>query len=158
MPEKTVPMSREGFNRLKQELEQMEQVQWPAIVDEIEKARAHGDLSENAEYHSAKEKQGILDAKIRQLKHKLARAEILEADELRGETVAFGAHVRVRNVDTGDEQDYQLVGPEETDVLSGKISIASPVGKALVGQAKGAVVEVQTPGGMRRLEIEEIDW
>jgi transcription elongation factor GreA len=155
---KTVPMSREGFHRLKAELEQMEMVEWPAIVDEIEKARAHGDLSENAEYQYAKDKQGILDAKIRQLKDKLARAEIIEADELKGDRVAFGAHVKVRNMDTDDEQEYRLVGPEETDVLSGRISISSPVGRALVGSGKGDVVEVQTPGGLRRLRIEEIDW
>jgi len=158
MPVKTVPMTPEGHRRLKEELHQMERVEWPAIVDEIEKARAHGDLSENAEYHAAKEKQGILDAKIRQIKHKLARAEIIAADELKGDTVAFGARVKVRNVDTEDEQEYALVGPEETDVLSGKISIASPVGKALVGKSKGTVVEVETPGGVRRLEIVEIDW
>jgi transcription elongation factor GreA len=127
-------------------------------VDEIEKARAHGDLSENAEYQYAKDKQGILDAKIRQLKDKLARAEIIEADELKGDRVAFGAHVKVRNMDTDDEQEYRLVGPEETDVLSGRISISSPVGRALVGSGKGDVVEVQTPGGLRRLRIEEIDW
>jgi len=158
MPVKTVPMTPEGHRKLKEELHEMEHVAWPDIVDEIEKARAHGDLSENAEYHAAKEKQGILDAKIRQIKAKLAVAEIIGADELRGDTVAFGARVKVRNAETGDVQEYALVGPEETDVLSGKISIASPVGKALVGKAKGAVVEVQTPGGVRKLEIVEIDW
>ncbi len=158
MPVKTVPMTPEGHKRLKEELHQMEQVEWPAIVDEIEKARAHGDLSENAEYHAAKEKQGILDAKIRQIKSKLAVAEIIKGDELRGDTVAFGARVKVKNAETGDVQEYALVGPEETDVLSGKISIASPVGKALVGKGKGTVVEVQTPGGVRKLEIVEIDW
>ncbi|MBW2261289.1 MAG: transcription elongation factor GreA [Deltaproteobacteria bacterium] len=158
MPVRTVPMTPEGHRKLKAELHRMEQVDWPDIVDEIEKARAHGDLKENAEYHAAKEKQGILDAKIRQIKHKLARAEIIAADELKGDTVAFGAHVKVKNMDTGDEQEYALVGPEETDVLSGKISIASPVGKALVGKGKGVVVEVQTPGGVRRLKILKIDW
>jgi len=158
MSVKTVPMSREGFNKLKAELEQLEMVEWPAIVDEIEKARAHGDLSENAEYHYAKDKQGQIDAKIRQIKDKIARAEIIERDELKGDQIAFGATVHVRNVDTDAEQTYQLVGPEETDVLSGKISISSPVGKALVGHAMGDVVEVQTPGGVRRLEITEIDW
>jgi len=158
MSVKTVPMSREGFNKLKAELEQLEMVEWPVIVDEIEKARAHGDLSENAEYHYAKDKQGQIDAKIRQIKDKIARAEIIERDELKGDQIAFGATVHVRNVDTDAEQTYQLVGPEETDVLSGKISISSPVGKALVGHAMGDVVEVQTPGGVRRLEITEIDW
>jgi transcription elongation factor GreA len=155
---KTVPMTRKGYEKLKAELAHMEHEQWPSIVDEIEKARAHGDLSENAEYHAAKEKQGILDAKIRQLKDKLARAEIIEAGDLKGDTVAFGATVKVRNVETGDERQYQIVGPEEMDLMEGKISIKSPVGRALVGAARGDVIEVETPGGTRRLEIEEIGW
>lgn len=158
MPVKTVPMSRSGYEKLKQELHDLEQVEWPAIVKEIETARAHGDLSENAEYHYAKDKQGILDAKIRQIKDKLARAEIIGDGELRGDKVAFGATVEVRNVETDAEQTYQLVGPEETDVLTGRISISSPVGQALVGHEKGEVVEVQTPGGVRRLEIVAIEW
>ncbi len=158
MAVKTVPMSKEGYVRLKDELEQLEMKEWPAIVKEIEIARAHGDLSENAEYQYAKEKQGHIDAKIRQIKDKLARAEIIAPGELQGDTVAFGARVRVRNVVTKDEQDYHLVGPEETDVLSGKISISSPVGQALVSKKVGDVVEVQTPGGLRRLEILTIEW
>ena len=155
---KSVPMSKEGYHRLREDLERKEQVEWPAIVREIEIARAHGDLSENAEYHSAKEKQGQLDAQIRQLKDKLARAEIIDPGELKGDTVAFGAHVLVRNVDTGQEQTYHLVGPEETDLKTARISVLSPVGQALVGNTAGAVVEVKTPGGVRRLEIVEIGW
>ncbi len=155
---RSVPMSREGYKRLRDELEQMEQVEWPAIVRDIETARAHGDLSENAEYQYAKEKQGILDAKIRQLKDKLSRAEIIDEGELKGDTVAFGAHVVVRNSDTGDSHSYHLVGPEETDAVSGRISVTSPVGRALVGKSVGAVVEVQTPGGLRRLEIVKLGW
>lgn len=158
MPVKTVPMSKAGYQKLKDELETYEQVEWPDIVKEIETARAHGDLSENAEYQYAKDKQGILDAKIRQIKDKLARAEIIEDGELEGDTAAFGARVDVKNVDTDAEQTYYLVGPEETDVLEGKISIASPVGQALIGHKVGEKVEVQTPGGVRRLEIVAIEW
>ena len=158
MPVKTVPMSKAGYQKLKDELENYEHVEWPAIVKEIEIARAHGDLSENAEYQYAKDKQGILDAKIRQIKDKLARAEIIEEGELQGDTAAFGARVDVKNVDTDAEQTYYLVGPEETDVLEGKISIASPVGQALIGHKVGEKVEVQTPGGVRRLEIMAIEW
>lgn len=154
----TIPMTPEGFKNLKEQLRQLEMEQWPAIVKEIEEARAHGDLSENAEYHYAKEKQGQLDAKIRQIKDRLARAEVIDTSKMSGDQAAFGATVFAKNLQTDQEVKYLLVGPEEADVTVGKISIQSPIGKAFIGKKTGEEVQVETPGGLRSFEILKVTW
>jgi transcription elongation factor GreA len=154
----TVPMTPGGYRRLQEQLRQLEHEEWPAIIKDIEEARAHGDLSENAEYQYAKEKQGHLDAKIRQIKDMLSRAEVIPPSALAGDHAAFGATVIARNLETRQEVRYLLVGPEEADVLEGKISIQSPIGRAFVGKKTGDSVEVDTPGGVRAFEILKIVW
>ena len=154
----TVPITREGFRRLREQLKQLEQVEWPAIIKDIEEARAHGDLSENAEYQYAKEKQGQLDAKIRQLKDRLSRADIIDPSKMSGDQVLFGATAIAKNLETDKEVTYILVGPDEADVTCGKISIQSPIGKAFVGKMVGDMVEVKTPGGKRMFEILKVKW
>jgi transcription elongation factor GreA len=154
----TVPMTPVGYRKLQEQLKQLEHEEWPAIIKDIEEARAHGDLSENAEYQYAKEKQGQLDAKIRQIKDMLSRAEVIHPSALVGDRAAFGATVIARNLQTQQEVKYLLVGPEEADVLEGKISIQSPIGRAFVGKKTGDSVEVETPGGIRAFEILKIVW
>jgi transcription elongation factor GreA len=154
----TIPMTPAGFKNLKEQLRQLEMEEWPAIVKDIEEARAHGDLSENAEYQYAKEKQGQLDAKIRQIKDRLARAEIIDPSTMSGDQAAFGATVLARNLQTDQEVKYLLVGPEEADVSIGKISIQSPIGKAFIGKKIGQEIKVETPGGLRSFEILKITW
>jgi len=151
-----IPMTREGFEKLKEELRRLENEEWPAILKEIEEARAHGDLSENAEYQYAKEKQGQIDAKIRHLKDRLSRAEVIDPSTMQGESAGFGATVIVTNLQTNQEVKYTLVGPDEADVISGRISIQSPIGRALIGKKEGDQVSVETPGGLRSFEIKKI--
>ncbi len=153
-----IPITPEGLKNLKEQLRQLEMEQLPAILREIEEARAHGDLSENAEYQYAKEKQGQLDAKIRQLKDRIARAEIIDPAKMTGDRVAFGAVVVARNLKTDQEVRYMIVGPDEADVTVGKISIQSPIGKAYIGRKVGEQVNVETPGGIRSFEIIKITW
>jgi len=151
-------MTIEGFRRLQEQLKQLEHEEWPDIIKEIEEARAHGDLSENAEYQYAKEKQGHLDAKIRQIKDMLSRAEVIDPSKMAGDSIAFGATVIARNLQTDQEVKYVLVGPEESNVTEGKISIQSPIGRAFIGKKPGESVEVDTPGGVRAFEILKISW
>ncbi len=154
----SVPMTIEGFRKLQEQLKQLEFEEWPAIIKEIEEARAHGDLSENAEYQYAKEKQGQIDAKIRQIKDMLSRAEVIDPAKMSGDSIAFGATVIARNLQTEQEVRYVLVGPEEANVTEGKISIQSPIGRAFIGKKCGDSVEVETPGGVRAFEILKISW
>ena len=154
----TVPITQEGFRKLKEQLRQLEQVEWPEIIQAIEEARALGDLSENAEYQYAKEKQGQLDAKIRQLKDRLSRADVIDPSQMSGDQVLFGATAIAKNLETEKKVTYILVGPDEADVTSGKISIQSPIGQAFIGKKVGDTVEVNTPGGTRAFEILEVKW
>lgn len=154
----SVPMTRGGYQKLQKQLKQLEQQEWPSIIKEIEEARAHGDISENAEYQYAKEKQGHLDAKIRQLKDMLSRAEVIDPSKMSGEKAAFGATVIAKNLETDRDVKYILVGPEESDVTEGRISIQSPIGKAFIGKNTGEEVRVETPGGIRTFEILKITW
>ncbi len=150
------PITKEGYERLKKELEHLERVERYAVIKAIEEARAHGDLSENAEYHAAKERQGHLEARIGHLKGTLATAEVIDCKEQSCDRVVFGVKVRLENIDTGEEVVYQLVGPDESDVQKGRISVTSPIGQALIGKEEGDEVEVRTPGGIRSYEILEI--
>ncbi|HUI45000.1 MAG TPA: transcription elongation factor GreA [Nitrospirota bacterium] len=151
-----IPMTKEGYEKLKQELDRIIKVERPKNIREIEEARAHGDLSENAEYHAAKERQGHLDAKKRELEHKLASAQIIDISKLTNEKVVFGATVTLADTDSGDIRKYTLVGQEEADLKKGKISVQSPVGKALIGHKVGDIVTIKTPAKTVVYEIQEI--
>jgi transcription elongation factor GreA len=151
-----VPMTQAGYDKLKKELDHIIKVERSKNIKDIEEARAHGDLSENAEYHAAKERQGHLDAKKRELEQKLAHAQIIDVSKLSNEKVVFGATVTLMDTDSGDTKKYMLVGQEEADFKKGKISIQSPVGKALIGHKVGDVVTIKTPVKTVEYEIQEI--
>jgi transcription elongation factor GreA len=151
-----IPMTKGGYEKLKAELDRIVKVERAKNIKDIEEARAHGDLSENAEYHAAKERQGHLDAKKRELEHKLAHAQIIDVSKLTNEKVVFGATVTLVDTDSGDTKKYMLVGQEEADLKKGKISIQSPVGKALIGHKVGDVVTIKTPVKTVEYEIQEI--
>lgn len=148
-----IPMTQQAYDRLAQELDVLKKVERPYIIEEISVARAQGDLSENAEYHAAKEKQGQLESKINELEDKIHRAEILSAGPVNSDHIIFGHIVSVKNLETKKVQVYTLVGPEDVDVISGKISSVSPIGKSLMGKRSGDKVEVQIPKGTLKLEI-----
>ena len=152
MPDK-LPMGQAAYDKLLVDLDNLKKIDRPAIITEIAVARAQGDLSENAEYHAAKEKQGMIEDRIREIEDKIARAEIMTADPSGSPHVIFGAVVAVKNLSTGRSMEYTLVGSEEVDPLQGKISSASPVGQSLIGRKAGDVVEAATPRGLLRLEI-----
>jgi transcription elongation factor GreA len=153
-----VPMTVAGYAALEQELKRRQQQERPRIIQAIAEARSHGDLSENAEYHSAKEQQSLNEGRIAELEDKLSRAEVIDVSKLSGTTVKFGATVRVVDEDTEDERAYQLVGENEADVKQGKVSITSPLARALIGKKVGDTVEVNTPGGGKSYEILQIDF
>jgi transcription elongation factor GreA len=152
-----VPMTKEGYEKIKKELDRLIKVERPKNIKDIEEARAHGDLSENAEYHAAKERQGHIDAKKRELEHKLAHAQIIDVSRLTNEKAVFGATVTLGDTDTGETRKYTLVGQEEADIKKGKISVQSPVGKALIGHKVGDVVTIKAPGKTVEYEIQEIE-
>jgi transcription elongation factor GreA len=151
-----VPMSREGYDKLKAELAHLETVEMTKIGDRLAKARSEGDLSENAEYHGARESQGMLQAKINVLRDKLSRARIIDTSQLPKDEVAFGATVIVKDLDFGDEEQFTLVGAGEEDYDNGKIQVTSPLAQGLMGAKVGQTVEVDVPAGKMRFEILEI--
>ncbi len=153
-----IPMTAEGYSVLEDELKQRQQVERPRIIQQIMEARTHGDLSENAEYHAAKELQAHNEGRIGELEDKLARAEVIDVSKLSGDTIKFGATVTVVDEDTAKKQVWQIVGEPEADAKQGKISITSPLARALIGKAKGANVEVVTPGGAKAYEVKKIEW
>ncbi len=148
-----IPMTPGGYAAMEDELKKRQQVERPRIVEAISEARSHGDLSENAEYHSAKEAQSLNEGRIAELEDKLSRAEVIDVSKLSGSTVMFGATVTLVDEDTEEEKKYQIVGEAEADVKSGKVSITSPTARALIGKKKGDTVEVSTPGGGKSYEI-----
>jgi transcription elongation factor GreA len=152
-----IPMTKEGYEKLKQELDHIIKVERPKNIRDIEEARAHGDISENAEFHAAKERQGHLDAKKRELENKLVHSQIIDVSKLSNEKVVFGATVTLADTDSGDTKKYMLVGQEEADLKKGKISVQSPVGKALIGHKVGDVVTIKTPAKTVEYEIQEIE-
>ncbi|GER07371.1 transcription elongation factor GreA [Iodidimonas muriae] len=152
-----VPMLASGFNSLKAELQQLKTVERPAVVRAIEEARAHGDLSENAEYHAAKEKQGMIEARVMELEDSLSRAEVIDPTTLKGDKVMFGATVTLLDEDDKSTT-YQIVGVEEADVKKGRISFTSPIGRSMIGRSLGDEVEVITPSGEKYFEIEKIEF
>ncbi|MDX1561963.1 MAG: transcription elongation factor GreA [Gammaproteobacteria bacterium] len=155
----TVPLTARGAELLREELKHLKTVERPKIVDAIATARAHGDLKENAEYHAAKDQQGLMEARIRDIEAKLSNAQIIDVTQLSpGGRVVFGATVHVAGTDDGNEAKYQIVGEDEADIKQGLISISSPIARALIGKEEGDVVEVEAPGGSRSYEIIEVEY
>jgi transcription elongation factor GreA len=155
---KRVPITPDGFQKLQEELERLLKVDRPKNIRDISEARAHGDLSENAEYHAAKEKQSFLEGRIQELKTKLALADVIDPATISQSRTAFGAKVKVIDLDTDEKKTFTLVGPDEADVKSGKISISSPVGRALLNKEIGDVVNIQVPAKTLEYEILEISF
>ncbi|WP_072393570.1 transcription elongation factor GreA [Hyphomicrobium sp. CS1GBMeth3] len=153
-----VPMTIEGFKTLEAELHRLKSEERPRIIQAIAEARSHGDLSENAEYHAAKEAQGMNEAKVAELEDKLSRAEVVDTTKLSGASIKFGATVSLVDEDTEEKVTYKIVGDLEADVRSGKISISSPIARALIGKSKGDTAEVTTPKGARSYEILKVEW
>lgn len=153
-----VPMTVEGFNTLEVELQRLKSEERPRIIQAIAEARAHGDLSENAEYHAAKEAQGLNEARVADLEDRLGRAEVIDTSKLSGDTVKFGATVTLIDEDTEEKVKYKIVGDLEASVKDGKISISSPIARALIGKSKGETAEVTTPRGARSYEVVTIEW
>ena len=151
-----VPVTREGYEALKKELENLKRVERPQNLKAIEEARAHGDLSENAEFAAAKDRQGFIEGRIGELGFKLANADIINPDKLPKDRAVFGHRVLLENIDTGKDVKYQLVGPDESDIERGRISISSPLGKAILGKKPGDEVTLEVPGGKRVYELVEI--
>ncbi len=152
------PMTPIGYQKLQETLRQLKEVERPANIREIEEARAHGDLSENAEYDAAKERQGFLEAKIRELESKIALAQVIDPATLSGDTVKFGATVTLLDLDSDQEVTYTIVGEDESDIQRGRISYTSPVARALIGKEEGDDVEVRTPKGLRGYEILKVEY
>jgi transcription elongation factor GreA len=150
------PMTPGGYQKLKDELDKLLKVERPQNVKAIAEARAHGDLSENAEYHAAREKQSFLEGRIMELKSKIARANVIDPSKISQDKIAFGATVKVMDVDTDEEKIFQLVGPEEADIKAGKLSIYSPVARSLIGKEEGDSVVVKAPARTIEYEVLEI--
>ena len=151
-------MTAGGYTALDEELKRLKTLERPSVIAAISEARAHGDLSENAEYHAAKERQGWIEGRIAEIEDKIARAQIIDVSRLSGSQVKFGATVTVVDEDTEDEGRYQIVGEHEADVKQGKISISSPIARSLISKEVGDVVEVNTPGGVKAYEILKVEW
>jgi transcription elongation factor GreA len=153
-----VPMTVEGFRTLEAELQRLKSEERPRIIQAIAEARSHGDLSENAEYHAAKEQQGFNEARVADLEDRLGRADVIDTSKLSGDTVKFGATVTLVDEDTDEKVKYKIVGDAEASVKDGKISISSPIARALIGKSKGESAEVTTPKGARSYEILKLEW
>ena len=150
------PITRQGYETLHKELEHLKAVERPQVIRSIEEARAHGDLSENAEYHAAKERQAFIEARLNELSYKLGSAEVIDPETLPKDKVVFASRVLLENVDTGEGVEYQLVGPDESNINEGKISITSPLGRAIIGRKPGDEIVLQAPGGKRIYELVDI--
>lgn len=151
-----IPVTREGYEALKKELENLKRVERPQNLKAIEEARAHGDLSENAEFAAAKERQGFIEGRIGELGFKLANSDIINPDNLPKDRAVFGHRVLLENIDTGEDVEYQLVGPDESDIARGRISISSPLGRAILGKKPGDELILVVPAGKRVYELVEI--
>ena len=151
-------MTGEGYAVLDEELKRLKTQERPSVIGQIAEARLHGDLSENAEYHAAKDRQGWIEGRIAEIEDKIARAQVIDVSKLSGAQVKFGATVSVVDEDTEDEARYQIVGEHEADVKLGKLSISSPLSRAMIGKEVGEVVEVNTPGGVKAYAILKIEW
>ncbi len=154
-----VPLTVTGAEMLKAELHNLKTVQRPAVIQAIAEARAHGDLSENAEYDAAKERQGFIEGRIKEIEGKISHAQIIDPKTLDADgRVVFGATVELEDLDSGDNVTYQIVGDDEADIKAGKISVSSPIARALIGKHAGDTVNVQAPGGVRQYEILDVEY
>ncbi len=153
-----VPMTIEGFRTLEAELQRLKSEERPRIIQAISEARAHGDLSENAEYHAAKEQQGLNEARVADIEDRISRADVIDTSKLSGTTIKFGATVTLVDEDTDEKVKYKIVGDSEASVRDGKISISSPIARALIGKSKNDTAEVTTPKGARSYQILKIEW
>lgn len=153
-----VPMTQNGFTQLHEELRWRQQEERPRIIEAIAEARAHGDLSENAEYHAAKEAQSHNEGRISELEDLTARAEVIDLSKMSGDKVKFGATVKLIDEDTDEEKIYQIVGDQEADVKAGRISVSSPIARAMIGKEVGDSIEVNAPGGSKAYEILALTW
>ncbi len=151
-------MTAEGYHALDEELKRLKTVERPSVIAAIAEARAHGDLSENAEYHAAKDRQGWIEGRLAEIEDKIARAQVIDVSRLSGAQVKFGATVSVVDEDTEESSRYQIVGDHEADVKAGRISLSSPLSRAMIGKEVGDVVEVNTPGGVKAYEILKVEW
>jgi len=158
MSQNNIPMTREGYQRLQEELKRRVRVDRPKVVQDIAEARAHGDLSENAEYEAAKNRQAFIEGRIKELNDKIARAQVINPADLDTDKVVFGATVTLFDVDSGIEVTYQIVGEDEADIKDSKISVTSPVGKALIGHRLDDEVRVKVPSGLRIYEVIDIKY
>lgn len=154
----SIPMTEEGYNRLQEELKNLVRVERPKVVQDIAEARSHGDLSENAEYDAAKDRQGFIEGRIKELNDKIARAQVINPAQIDSEKIVFGATVTLFDVDSEAEVTYQIVGEDEADIKQGKISITSPVGRALIGHEVDDEVRISVPSGIRVYEITNIEY
>ncbi|CAK0742499.1 transcription elongation factor GreA [Azospirillaceae bacterium] len=153
-----VPMTVVGYNRLQEELRHLKTAERPAVIKAIAEAREHGDLSENAEYHAARERQSFIEGRVMELEDKISRAEVIDVTKLSGKMVKFGATVTIADEDTDEETSYQIVGQDESDIKNRLLSITSPLARALIGKMVGDNVEVSTPGGSKSYEIVAIEF
>lgn len=151
-----IPITKAGYEALKEKVRYLKSVERQDVIRAIQEARAHGDLSENAEYEAAKERQAFLEGKINELEYRIASADVIDPKTVTTDSVVFGCTVVLQNLDTDEEVQYQLVGPDESDVNQGRISVSSPLGRAMIGKKVEDQVVVQTPGGMRRYELIDI--
>ena len=152
------PITPEGATKLREELHNLKSVERPAVIQAIATAREHGDLSENAEYHAARERQSFIEGRVKEIEDKLARAEVIDPSKLAGDRVAFGATVKLSNTDTGEEVTYRILGADESDLAKGSISITSPLARSLIGKQVGDEVKMRMPGGERTYEVLEITF
>ena len=153
-----IPMTLEGYQQLEEELKHLRQTARPEVIKAIAEAREHGDLSENAEYHAARDRQSFIEGRVAEIEDKLARAEVIDVTKLSGDTVKFGATVTLADEDTDEETTYKIVGEHEADVKNGRIAVTSPIARAVIGKSKGDSVEVETPKGHKFFEIEQIEY
>ena len=153
-----VPITVEGFKQLEVELQRLKAEERPRIIQAISEARSHGDLSENAEYHAAKEAQGMNEARVAELEDKVNRADIVDVTKLSGATIKFGATVTLVDEDTDEKVKYKIVGDTEASIKEGKVSISSPIARALIGKSKGDSAEVTTPKGSRSYQVMKVEW
>ncbi|MCH8184228.1 MAG: transcription elongation factor GreA [Proteobacteria bacterium] len=154
----TEPMTADGYARIEQELKRLKGEERPSIIKAISEAREHGDLSENAEYHAAKERQAIVEGRVEELTDKLRRAKVIDVTKLSGDDIKFGAFVTLADDATDEESTYQIVGSEESDIRAGLLSVTSPLARALIGKTSGDAVEVHTPNGQRGYEVVSVEY
>ncbi len=153
-----VPMTASGNRRLQEELKHLKTVERPAVIRAIAEAREHGDLSENAEYHAARERQSFIEGRVIQLADRISRAEVIDVQALSGDSVKFGATVKLADEDTDEEATYQIVGQDESDIKAGRLSVTAPLARGLIGKTVGEVVEVTTPNGSKSYEVMDIQF